>query len=564
MIENNKELIYLQSRLIDMCVHPNMDSYSNSKPSFENCQVVTPSQQVKILRAPRRREYFTYFKILLLLATAGIISLLALLVLSYLGIYTFFKVSDLIIPGVRVGNMKLGGMTVDEAAIALHASLNLQNRIILSNGEQIIELHPNELGLTLDPVLTVQHAHVIGHSGDLIDEFGQLTVSLIEGWPVIPVINLDIDTARSGLEAYISQLSAPAQDAWLKLDHNGLEAMPGQLGYTVNIEETLNIIQADPKMVFMQGRLDVIIMPVLPRVIDASPVIAQAQALIETPASIYAYDAINDETILFTPALEILASWLKVIPGVNNKQPVLTLNDVLIGGYLDDISSRLSQGRFIKSIQYRTQVAESLIQGKPAVVTISHPATSYTVQPGDTLLKIGWELGFPYWMIMNSNPGMDADHLLKGSSLTIPSKDDLTPLPIHFGKRIVISLDQQLLRAYEHNLTTGDKKLVARHLISTGIDRSPTQPGIFQVQTHALNAYASIWDLYMPHFLGIYEAWPGFMNGLHGLPILSNGRRLWADVLGKPASYGCIILDLKSAEWLYHWAEDGVIVEIQP
>ncbi|HEX9012231.1 MAG TPA: L,D-transpeptidase, partial [Anaerolineaceae bacterium] len=84
-----------------------------------------------------------------------------------------------------------------------------------------------------------------------------------------------------------------------------------------------------------------------------------------------------------------------------------------------------------------------------------------------------------------------------------------------------------------------------------------------QVQTHELNAYADIWSLWMPHWLGIYEAWPGFMNGIHGLPMLKNGVRLWANVLGSPASFGCIILNLDNAEWLYNWAENGVVVEIQ-
>ncbi len=40
-------------------------------------------------------------------------------------------------------------------------------------------------------------------------------------------------------------------------------------------------------------------------------------------------------------------------------------------------------------------------------------------------------------------------------------------------------------------------------------------PGVFQVYSHELNAYASKWDLSMPHFLGIYEAAPGFTNGIH-------------------------------------------------
>jgi lipoprotein-anchoring transpeptidase ErfK/SrfK len=164
---------------------------------------------------------------------------------------------------------------------------------------------------------------------------------------------------------------------------------------------------------------------------------------------------------------------------------------------------------------------------------------------------------------LDANPGLDADHLLVGTTLVIPSRDVLLPLPVVTDKRVVISISKQRLWAYQRNTATGAMELVADYIISTGIDRSPTQPGFFQVQTHEKNAYASVWDLYMPHFLGIYEAWPGFMNGIHGLPTLSNGRGLWADILGRPASYGCIILDLNPAEWLYNWAENGVVVEIQ-
>ena len=161
-------------------------------------------------------------------------------------------------------------------------------------------------------------------------------------------------------------------------------------------------------------------------------------------------------------------------------------------------------------------------------------------------------------MILQVNPGLDPDRVIAGSELVIPSKDDLLPLPIVPNKRIVMSISKQRLMVYE------DGKQIKKYLMSTGIDRSPTQPGVFQVQTHKRNAYASVWDLYMPNFLGIYESWPGFMNGIHGLPTLSSGTRLWANILGQPASFGCIILDLDNAKWLYNWAEDGVVVEIRP
>jgi len=67
----------------------------------------------------------------------------------------------------------------------------------------------------------------------------------------------------------------------------------------------------------------------------------------------------------------------------------------------------------------------------------------------------------------------------------------------------------------------------------------------------------------MPNWLGIY--WAGTAeNGIHALPILSNGERLWGGVLGSRASYGCIVLGVREAEALYNWAEVGTPVTITP
>jgi lipoprotein-anchoring transpeptidase ErfK/SrfK len=170
---------------------------------------------------------------------------------------------------------------------------------------------------------------------------------------------------------------------------------------------------------------------------------------------------------------------------------------------------------------------------------------------------VGWKAGIQYWRMLKANPGVNPNALRTGQRVVVPSLDDQLPLPVVLNKRIVISIPQQRMWVYQ------DGEAIREFVISTGIARSPTQPGIYQVQTHELNAYAENWDLYMPHWMGIYEAWPGFMNGIHGLPMLSSGVRLWKNVLGSPASYGCIILDLPEAEWLYNWAENGVVVEIR-
>jgi lipoprotein-anchoring transpeptidase ErfK/SrfK len=177
---------------------------------------------------------------------------------------------------------------------------------------------------------------------------------------------------------------------------------------------------------------------------------------------------------------------------------------------------------------------------------------------GESLWSIALDYGMPLFRILEANPGLSEASLYTGLEIVIPSPNDLLPLPVVENKRIVISLSQQYMWTYENGA------LRSEHVLSSGMEDSPTMAGIFQVQSRYLNAYASNWNLWMPHFLGIYEAWPDFMNGIHGLPTLSNGVRLWAGSLGSPASYGCIILDLQAAESLYFWAKDGVVVEIIP
>jgi hypothetical protein len=89
-----------------------------------------------------------------------------------------------------------------------------------------------------------------------------------------------------------------------------------------------------------------------------------------------------------------------------------------------------------------------------------------------------------------------------------------------------------------------------------------TRVGIFSVLDKIPNAYGATWNIWMPNWLGIY--WAGTLeNGIHALPILSNGLRLWDGYLGTPISYGCIVLGVNESEMLYDWATVGTPVEIQ-
>ncbi len=280
-------------------------------------------------------------------------------------------------------------------------------------------------------------------------------------------------------------------------------------------------------------------------------------ALVGKPLKFRAYDPISDETFTLSIPPETLAAWVKV-DDPQSTSPKISLDGSQLPAYLEQWSKQtLGSGRVLDKVVGLDKLTDTWQKGKELFAMVRRLPTSYTVRSGDTIYSISAQVGIPYWRIQNANPGISANGISTGQTLVIPSKNDMLPLPVVLGKRIVISISQQHMWAYENG------KLKGEYVISSGMASSPTMPGVFQVTEHIVNAYGARWDLWMPHWLSIYEAAPGFFNGIHGLPMLHNGVRLWGNVLGHPASYGCIIMTLAEAEEIYNWADNGTVVEIK-
>lgn len=464
--------------------------------------------------------------------------------------------SERILPGVTAAGVPLGGLSPQEAAQVLEASWQGDEATVaLGDGERLWPASPAELGFDIDAQATAERAHGVGRGKSLINEMAEIYVAAVRGYGVMPVVTLDVPTARAALEARAEAVSVPPQDATLRFEGGQVIAVAGLAGRALDVEATLAAWAADPAALLQSGTLPLVLRPVAPRIADATSAVAEAQALLAAPLTVRAYDPISDTYTEWMAGPEEIAIWLAVES--DGEALHITVDAQRVQAYLAAREADLGGGRTLSREHSAEVLLAALREHIPATLIVIHPPTTYTVQPGDTLAKIAWRQGMPLWRILEANPGLNPDALTVGQVLNIPSKSDLLPLPVVLGKRLVVSIGQQRLWVYENG------ELLHEFVISTGIDRSPTQPGVFQVQTHELNAYASAWDLWMPHFLGIYEAWPGFMNGFHGLPSRNGGQILWANSLGRPTSFGCIILDLPDAEWLYHWAEDGVVVEIR-
>jgi len=189
---------------------------------------------------------------------------------------------------------------------------------------------------------------------------------------------------------------------------------------------------------------------------------------------------------------------------------------------------------------------------------------THVVATGENLFRIAMRYGLTTAQLAAANGIVNPNSVYVGQVLRIPGARQViypAPVPVTGGyggaKKIVISISQQHLWAYN-----GDQ-VVYSFVASTGLATSPTKPGTFRVLDKIPNAYASTWNLQMPYWLGIYYV-GSIENGIHALPILSNGQRLWSGYLGRPVSFGCIVLDTQAAHQLYDWADVGTPVVIQP
>ncbi len=487
------------------------------------------------------------------LLVGGAVSAVILPVFALVAILFAFNAFSIVLPGARSGGVDIGGLTVGRAVRAVDSAWNYDRKLLVTDSIHAWSASPLDFGLWVNPGLTVTNALELGRGPDAGQEFGQMLRG--EALDVPPVIDFRPELAQAQLERWSPLLDQAPQNASIAFQNGRWTATPGVPGARLDIDASLARLQANPTAVLTGGILQLVVRPVQPQVSDLSQDLARLQALLEQPLQIAAYDPINDETVRWETTPADMAAWMLI--GERSGAPAVQVDAQAFNQYLDGQQARLGPERAFVPLQSNADLENALANGRKLDLDIRRLPTQYVVQPGDTLVSIGFDLGIPYWRIQEANPGLTSTSLAAGDTITIPSKDVMLPLPVVKNKRIVISIGRQRLWEYENGRLRRDE------VISTGIDRSPTYAGVFQVQSHELNAYASVWDLYMPHFLGIYEATPGFMNGLHGLPTLSSGYRMWADALGRKASYGCIILTLDAAEDLYTWAEDGVVVEIQ-
>ncbi|MBI5927965.1 MAG: L,D-transpeptidase family protein [Chloroflexi bacterium] len=460
-----------------------------------------------------------------------------------------------ILPGVSSAGVDLGGKSETEAITTIQSAWQT-NGILLRDGDRTWRIDPTILGIAIDAQATARAAQDYGRSD------GGLGAAIkgLFGADVAPVVVIDPAVTQKGLNDLATQINLPALNAGVQLVNGQVQPTPAQDGRILDVNATLIALQQTPGQVLADGEIELVMAAVSPTITDSSAMVTQATVLLTSPLNINAYDPITNQSTNWSLPPEQWAGFLTAVSDPNSPTGLtLNMDATLLQGFLEQQSATLEPDRYLKVDDAIAAIQQAVaVMRTDPLVRVYHHDTPYTVQPGDTFSSIAYDYGVPYPWIQAANPGVP-DALSVGQTLTIPSLDEFLPLPIVPNKRIVVGISQQHVWVYENGQVIWD------WVASTGISSSPTSPGIFQIQSHEEDAYAGNWNLWMPHFMGVYRPVPSsdFMNGFHGFPTRGSSQLLWTGDLGHPVTYGCILVSSDNAALLYDWAEAGVVVEIQ-
>lgn len=240
---------------------------------------------------------------LLFLIVTALFSIILLPIFLLGGTYLVYLLSGRVFPGVTAGPITGSDLTQAQLAQKLDETWNHQKTITLTDGVHAMPVTPLDVGLWIDPHATAARAAEIGRGANALNEI--LWIIRFGGLSVEPVVVFSPEAARAGLQRLAAQIDQPAQNAALRFENGQWVAIPGKNGSSINVDQTLQRIAANPSETIASGRLTLVIQPVAPQVNDLTPALERLRSALDQPFNLQAYDPITGEMIAIDIPREI-------------------------------------------------------------------------------------------------------------------------------------------------------------------------------------------------------------------------------------------------------------------
>ncbi len=210
------------------------------------------------------------------------LSLLALLLVAATLVFQI-AIQDRVVPGLRVADIDIGGLTRAEAAAALKAGYQDVEGVSYTfrDGERSWTATAGELGLSFPAEELVEHAFSIGHGDDSRRSLREQAAAWFIGANLQVTLKFDPATARAFLRRLAAEINRERQDASLRLDGTTVSIDPGLTGRKLDIEATLSALSDALLSEEVEREIALVIDESAPRQWN----VAEAAAKIETALS---------------------------------------------------------------------------------------------------------------------------------------------------------------------------------------------------------------------------------------------------------------------------------------
>ncbi|MFN7209287.1 MAG: VanW family protein [Aggregatilineales bacterium] len=247
----------------------------------------TPYEDWRYTRPVRHAALLAWIIRLALLGATAVI-LLFLLAALYLALHQL-QFAQLIYPGVSAFGVDLSGMTHQQAMQALAARFTYGENAVFTfrDGERVWQHSAAELGVSYDPLQTVEAAFKIGRGGTILENLRQQADAWLNGAAIQPVVVFDQSRAAALIDQIAAQINRPVLDAALSLNGTQVIATSSQVGRQVDSEATLGLLRQVILTLTTGAEIPLVIRETPPAVRDVEEAAAKARAALASPIQLY-------------------------------------------------------------------------------------------------------------------------------------------------------------------------------------------------------------------------------------------------------------------------------------
>ncbi|MGB9674299.1 MAG: VanW family protein [Anaerolineales bacterium] len=192
-----------------------------------------------------------------------------------------------IFPGIQVAGIDLSGQTLTQAIQTLQTQITFPElgEIVLQDGQKVWQIHPKDLGFHIDVERTAIAAYNLGRANGIWGRLQALNFALHKNGYLSPILIYDERTAQAYLNSLAQHINTPVMDAKLNINGNQVEAVPGQVGRTLDIEKSLQAIQTQI-LTLTDGIVPLVIKEEKPPILDVSQSAELARKILSSPLTL--------------------------------------------------------------------------------------------------------------------------------------------------------------------------------------------------------------------------------------------------------------------------------------